>query len=236
MNVSLMHQNQPTLEYGTPLSAASHAVVLLHERGATAQGMLSIADKLAMPDVAFVAPQAAAQTWYPQSFLAPLDANEPALSSARHMLRRLFSRVQAHQITPDRVMLLGFSQGACLALDYAARHPQRYGGVVAFSGGLMGPPASPLTYTGDMRGTPVFLGCSDSDPHIPLDRVHESASVFRTLHAAVDTRVYPDMEHTVNDDEIQAARQMLSTMDARSPAPVLHRAPTHTRTQRYDFG
>lgn len=207
------HQDQPMLEYGASLAEAASAVVLIHGRGATAHGMLSLADRLATPGVAFVAPQAADQTWYPKSFLAPLRENEPALSSALQAIGDVVSRVRSFGIEPHRTVLLGFSQGACLALEYAARHPQRYGGVVGFSGGLIGPPNAPLAHEGNLQDTPVFLGCSDTDPHIPAERVHESASVLRSMQARVDTRIYPGMGHTINDDEIQAAHRMIAHPD-----------------------
>lgn len=211
------HQGQPTLEYGTPLADASCAVVLLHGRGATAQGMLALADRFSQPDVAFLAPQAAQRTWYPQSFLAPQHENEPALSSALQSVGSTLTRVQTVGLPLSRVVLVGFSQGACLALEYVARHPQRYGGVIGFSGGLIGPPDDPLAYEGNLRQTPVLLGCSDQDPHIPLERVHDTAAAMSTMQAAVNTRIYPGMGHTINNDELRAARERITQVAASAP-------------------
>src|SRR5262249_52612413 len=146
-------------------------------------------------------PSAADGTWYPYSFLAPIDQNEPYLSSALKRLADLIDEVVGEGISLDRVALIGFSQGACLSLEFAARRARRYAAVVGLSGGLIGPPGTPREYPGTLDGTPVFLGCSDVDPHIPLDRVHESADVFRRLLASVDERIYPRMGHTINSDE-----------------------------------
>ena len=217
-HVTSTHQGQPTLEYGAPLSDASCAVVLLHGRGATAQGMLVLADRFAEPNVAFLAPQAAQRTWYPKSFLAPLRENEPALSSALQSVGGTLARVQSAGLPLDRVVLVGFSQGACLALEYAARHPQRYGGVIGFSGGLIGPPEKPFAHEGQLRQTPVLLGCSDQDPHIPLERVHDTAAALNAMQAAVDTRIYPGMGHTINDDELRAAREMVARVAMSTPS------------------
>jgi predicted esterase len=161
------------------------------------------------PDLAFLAPQAAGHTWYPLSFLSPLERNEPWLTSALGTLERLVSTLESQGIPSQRIGLLGFSQGACLSLEFAARHPRHYAAVIAFSGGLIGPPGTPRTYTGSLAGTPVFLGCSDVDPHIPVDRVRESAAVLKEMHASVDTRIYPGMGHTINQDELTVARALL---------------------------
>jgi predicted esterase len=185
-------------------------MILLHGRGASAEDILSVADELALIDVAYIAPQAAGNTWYPYSFLAPMSQNEPGLSSALRRIETLVAELDASGVTADRVALLGFSQGACLTLEFAARHARRYAGVVGFSGGLIGPPGTPRQYEGAMAGTPVFLGCSDVDPHIPVGRVHESAAVFRQLGAVVDDRIYPRMGHTINRDELAAVQAMLS--------------------------
>ncbi len=213
------HAGIPVREGGAPLGRARAAVVLLHGRGATAEGMLDLADALAQPDVAYRAPQASGRTWYPRSFLAPLALNEPHLTSALAAVGRVVDGVEAEGVPAERTVLLGFSQGACLALEYAARHPRRYGGVVALSGGLIGadewrgadPPADKLfEYTGSLDGTPVFLGCSDVDPHIPLVRVETSAEVLWGLGAAVEKRIYPGAGHTVVPDEVKAVRGLLS--------------------------
>jgi len=197
------------LRRGRDAAAARLVLVAVHGRGASAADILSLAAELDLDDAAFVAPEAAGHTWYPNSFLAPLADNEPYLSSALALIDRIVGDLQAH-VAPERIGLVGFSQGACLILEYAARHARRYAAVVGFSGGVIGPPGTPRDYAGEMAGTPVFLGCSDIDAHIPLPRVHETAEVFRRLGAAVDERIYPGMGHLVNRDEIDAVRTLLS--------------------------
>jgi predicted esterase len=160
--------------------------------------------------VAYIAPEAADQTWYPKSFLAPMAENEPGITSALRVLARLIESLERQSVGGDRVVLLGFSQGACLALEFAARHPRRYSAIVGLSGGLIGPPGTPRTYSGTFAAAPVFLGCSDVDPHIPLERVHESAGVFRGMHASVDERIYRGAGHAVNPDEIGAIKSLLA--------------------------
>jgi predicted esterase len=204
------HADRPVLWRGAPLSGARLAVILVHGRGGSAEDMLSLATELGVPDAAYAAPQAAGQTWYPYSFLAPLAQNEPGISSGLRVLSGLVDALAQHGLPPDRVGLLGFSQGACLALEFAARQAQRYAAVIGLSGGLIGPPGTPRDYPGSLHATPVFLGCSDVDPHIPLERVQESADVFRRLGAAVDERIYRQMGHTVNRDEVEAVRTLLT--------------------------
>jgi predicted esterase len=197
-------------EAGAPLRRAKAAVVLVHGRGAEAEGMLSLAEAFTQPDLAYLAPQAAGRSWYPHSFLAPIARNEPFLSSALQVLDGLVERLGGEGFPPARVVLLGFSQGACLALEYAARHAQRYGGVVGLSGGLIGPEDTPRDYAGSLAGTPVFLGCGDVDPHIPLARVRETARVLGRLGGAVAERIYPGMGHGINEDEIRRVRGLLA--------------------------
>src|SRR5204863_2441092 len=153
--------------------------------------------------------QAADNTWYPNSFLARTDTNEPYLSSALASLEHTLAQLTQAGIPEERTLLLGFSQGACLTLEFAARHARRYAGVFGLSGGLIGPPGTPRDYSGTFDGTPVFLGCSDVDAHIPVERVHESADVFRAMGAAVDERIYPGMGHTVTGDEIATVTRIL---------------------------
>jgi predicted esterase len=184
-------------------------MILVHGRGASADDILALAEELGLSDVAYLAPQAAGSTWYPHSFLAPLADNEPGLSSALGVIGGLVSDLGRQHVPPERIAVLGFSQGACLALEFAARHPRRYAAIVGLSGGLIGPPGTPRNYSGTLAGTPVFLGCSDVDPHIPLARVRESAEIFRKLEASVDERIYPKMGHTVNVNEIAAIRALL---------------------------
>jgi phospholipase/carboxylesterase len=203
------HHDQPVLEAGASPADAKAAMILLHGRGASAQGMLALADELDVPDVAYRAPQAARRSWYPQSFMAPIAENEPDLSAALRRIDDLVEELCETHLTEERILLLGFSQGACLATEYAARHPQRYGGVVGLSGGLIGPEDTTFDYDGTLDGTPVFLGCSDQDPYIPLERVETTAEVLRGLGASVTKRIYEGMGHTTNDDEINHVRSLL---------------------------
>lgn len=209
MNLADPHGSQPTHRRGPDPATARLCVVLLHGRGSTASDILSLADELDLADVAYLAPDAAGHTWYPYSFLQPIDRNQPHLDSALALVDGVVARLAKGGVSSERVALLGFSQGACLALEYAARHARRYAAVIGLSGGLIGPPGTPRDYPGSMEGTPVFLGCSNVDPHIPVERVHETAGVFRVLGAAVDERIYPGMGHVVNDDEIAIVRELL---------------------------
>jgi len=185
-------------------------MVLVHGRGGTASGMLSdLADAFDAKDVAYLAPQAAGNTWYPFSFLSPIPQNEPSLTSALGVIAGLVAKLASEHYTSERIIILGFSQGACLGLEFVARNAGPYAAVIALSGGLIGPPGTPRDYTGSMADTPIFLGCSDVDPHIPLDRVHESAEVFRRMGARVDERIYKRMGHTINADELNAVRALV---------------------------
>jgi len=205
------HQGMPVVEAGEPLAKAHAAMILLHGRGATAEDIMTIAAELMHPGFAYLAPQAEGNAWYPYPFTAPLDANEPYLSAALGVIENLLAKVEA-TIPAQRVILLGFSQGACLALEFAARHARRYGGVVGLSGGLIGPADTPRDYPGDFAGTPVFLGCSDVDPHIPKERVAETAEVFKRMGAKVTMQLYPGMGHTVNQEEIGAVREIVESL------------------------
>jgi predicted esterase len=195
---------------GEPLASARAAMILVHGRGASAADILSLADELDLPGFAYIAPQAGGYTWYPQRFLAPLESNQPWLDSALASLQRTMDHIAEAAVPPERTLLLGFSQGACLVLEYTARGARRYGGVVALSGGLIGPQIEPERYTGSFTGTPVFIGCSDIDPHIPRVRVEETALQLERMGASVELRLYPGMPHTVNDDELEAVRQIMS--------------------------
>src|SRR5438034_2536086 len=192
------HQGQPILVAGEqlegdPLEQTHVVMILLHGRGATADSMLELAAQWNQPDFTYLAPQAAGNSWYPNSFLAPLASNEPFLSSALALLEDVLERITQAGIPPERTMLCGFSQGACLALEFAARHARRYAGLVGLSGGLIGPDGTPRDYDDSLEGTPVFLGCSDIDPHIPKSRVLLTEEVLRRLGGEVTARLYPNM-------------------------------------------
>ena len=207
------HAGQSVLRFGPDPDNARLAAVLAHGRGGSAQDMLSLARDLRTTDVLYLAPQAANNTWYPLSFLAPLEENEPSLGSALRFLARVIGEIGRRGFSSDRIVLLGFSQGACLTLELAARNARRYGAVVGLSGGVIGPPGTPRNYAGSMAKTPVLLGCSDDDPHIPLARVHETTEVFRALGAVVDERIYPGLGHTVSREELDAVRKLLASID-----------------------
>ncbi len=200
------------LTAGMPLADATCALVLVHGRGADAEGMLDLARHFSAERFAWVAPQANGHTWYPFSFLTPLDQNQPHLDSALALLASITDQLATDGVPHDRQVLLGFSQGACLSLEFAARSDRRWGGVVGLSGGVIGPDGSTWDRPRGIAGTPIFLGCSDVDPHIPVTRVHETRDLFTRLGAVVDERIYPGMPHTINDDEITAVRALLGSV------------------------
>ena len=203
-----IHQTQPVLVAGAPLDKAHAALILVHGRGASATDIMTIAAEVQHPAFTYLAPQAEGSVWYPNPFTAPLETNEPYLSSAMKVLGALLSRVETN-VPAERVIMLGFSQGACLALEFAARHARRYGALVGFSGGLIGPDGTPRDYAGNFAGTPVFLGCSDVDPYIPKDRVLEAGEVLERMGAEVTLSLYPGMAHTVSPDEIAELRKLV---------------------------
>jgi phospholipase/carboxylesterase len=207
-----LHAGQPVLTGGAAIDRAAGAVVMVHGRGATARGMIDLAGALDRPHLAYLAPQAAGSTWYPNRFIAPIDTNEPWLSSALGVVDGLLRDLAGRGVASDRVVVLGFSQGACLVLEYAARHARRYAGIVGLSGGLIGPDGTPRDYAGSLAGTPAFLGCDDDDFHIARERVHETTEVLTRLGARVTERLYRGLGHTVNDDEIRHVQHILDAM------------------------
>lgn len=214
MTVNGPHQSQPIYHRGRPLESAAAAMILIHGRGASAVDILLLGDELAHPDFAYLAPQAANSTWYPYSFLMPIEQNEPGLSSVLVKVDEIVAHIEAAGIPPERIVLAGFSQGACVASEYVARHARRFGGLLVFSGGLIGPPGTPRDYPGSLGGTPVFIGCSDRDPHIPLARVEETAEVLKKIGGDVDLRIYPGMPHTIIQDEIDRAKLIVERVAA----------------------
>lgn len=204
------HAGQPVLRLGPALNQARLVAILLHGRGASAGDILGLAHQFSASDVAYMAPQAAGSTWYPHSFLTPIPQNEPWLGSALRVVARLIEECAGQGVPAERIAVMGFSQGACLTLEFAARHARRYAAVVAFTGGLIGPPGTPRDYAGDFAGTPVFIGSSDVDAHVPLERVQESTAIFRRMRASVDERIYAGMGHTINADELRAADALLA--------------------------
>lgn len=206
------HQGQPVHRSGTELSKADAAMIMIHGRGASAEGILSLASQLQENNLHFLAPSAAGHTWYPYSFLYPRKQNEAGLHSALQVIHDLIKDLVSEGLTAERVILLGFSQGACLVSEYAARHPARYGGIVALSGGLIGDTVLADDYSGSLEQTPVFLGCSDVDPHIPLERVNKTAGILKKLKADVTKNIYPGMAHTVNSDELSHINRMVHSL------------------------
>ncbi len=186
-------------------------MILLHGRGATAEDVMTIATEVHQPRWAYFAPQAAGNSWYPNPFTAPLESNEPYLSAALDVVSRLVERIES-TVPAQRLVLLGFSQGGCLALEWAARNARRYGGVVGLSAGLIGPDDAPRDYPGAFDATPVFLGCSDVDPYIQMSRVVESGEVFKRMGADVTVRFYPGMAHAVSIEELATIRELTSSI------------------------
>ncbi|MGD2026795.1 MAG: dienelactone hydrolase family protein [Anaerolineales bacterium] len=206
------HNNARLVQAGVPLEEAKSTMLLLHGRGSNPEDILSLTPYLEAPDWSFLAPQASGYTWYPYSFLAPREQNEPYLSSALRLLEEIFQQVAEAGIPAGRVFLLGFSQGACLASEFAARNPRPYAGLAALSGGLVGEQLEEDRYTGSLAGVPVFLGCSDIDPHIPKERVQESEQILAAMGARVTARLYPGMGHTIIEDEINFVQQMIDVV------------------------
>jgi len=206
------HQNSNTVYAGVAHESASGAMIMIHGRGATAESIITLADEFGDHNLHLAAPQAAQFQWYPYSFLAPTERNEPGLSSGLQAIHDIRTDLNQKGIPDEKIILLGFSQGACLASEYAARHPAKYGGLIVFSGGLIGDELNTEEYAGSLKGTRVFLGCSNIDPHIPEVRVNESARIFKSLGADVKVKIYPGMGHTINKDEVQIAKEIIQSV------------------------
>jgi predicted esterase len=204
------HHAQPVLTAGRALTKAAGAVILLHGRGAPAEDILGLADAFGRADLAYLAPAAAGNSWYPYSFLAPFEKNEPWLTSALKKIAATVEQAVAAGIAREKIVLAGFSQGACLATEVTARQATGLGGLIAFTGGLIGPPETKFSYPGSLAQTRAFLGTGDPDPHVPYERAEESAAILRSLGADVTLRRYPGMPHTVSEDEIAEARKLLA--------------------------
>ena len=194
---------------GTSLLEANKALIMIHGRGANSADILSLARHLDVEGYALVAPEATNNTWYPNSFLAPIKQNEPYLSSALDLLSKTVAFIEENGVAKENIYFLGFSQGACLALEFTARNAAKYGGIVAFTGGLIGDKVYPENYSGNFNGTPVFIGTSDPDFHVPVQRVHDSTAQLKSMGANVTEKVYPDMGHTISQDEINLANQLV---------------------------
>lgn len=199
---------------GVDVSAANKALIMLHGRGAHAQDILSLADYLAVKDFALVAPQATNNTWYPYSFLAPPAQNEPWLSSALNIVKETVADLNNKGIANEQIYLLGFSQGACLTLEFAARNATKYGGIIAFTGGLIGDNIYPQNYAGNFAGTPVFIGSSNPDFHVPVERVYATTNILKNMGAVVTEEIYNNMGHTINEDELRRANVILHGLPA----------------------
>lgn len=194
---------------GKPLKEAKKALIMIHGRGGNAGDILNLGDHLQVEGFALLAPQATNNTWYPHSFLAPEAQNEPWLSSALENLKKLLEDVKAAGIPTEHIYFLGFSQGACLCLEFVTRNAQKYGGVAAFTGGLIGEALNPENYNGDFNGTPVFIGTGNPDAHVPVERVHETAGIMEKLNAAVKVKIYDNRPHSISQDEIQQANSLI---------------------------
>jgi phospholipase/carboxylesterase len=203
-----MHKKN-IVKAGQELSTTSKVLILLHGRGGSAEDILSFSSYLNVKDFTLLAPQATNNAWYPLSFLAPPAQNEPWLSSALSLLKELVDDLYAKGIPSENIYFTGFSQGACLTLEFVARNANKYGGVAAFTGGLIGDKIYSENYKGDFAGTPVFIGTSNPDPHVPVERVYATTNILKNMNAVVTEKVYNNMGHTINEDEIENANKIV---------------------------
>ena len=209
------HQKQ-VLTQGKPLTETNKALILIHGRGATAESILSLAEPLEVKDFSLFAPQATNHSWYPYSFMAPTAQNQPALDSALNMIDDLVNTILEQGISSRQIYLLGFSQGACLTAEFAARHARHYGGLIIFTGGLIGPEVDKSNYQGNFGGTPILITTGDPDPHVPVSRVNETEKIISESGALVTKRIYPGRPHTILTEEINLAREILTQPIANS--------------------
>lgn len=194
---------------GTDLSNATKVLIMVHGRGGSADDILSLAHFLHVKDFALLAPEASGNSWYPYAFIEKPEQNEPWLTASLSLLAEVVEDVHKEGIEDENIFLLGFSQGACLVLEFAARNATKYGGIVAFSGGLIGDRIYPENYHGDFQDTPVFIGSSDPDPHIPVKRVGATAKIFEQMNAEIVVQLYPQMGHTISREELQKANKLI---------------------------
>jgi len=194
---------------GKQISEATKALVMVHGRGGSGEDILSLAAHLQVNNFALLAPQASNNSWYPYSFLAAPANNEPGLSTALELLQTTVNEIVQNGIPKEQIYFAGFSQGACLTLEFVTRNATKYGGVAAFTGGLIGDKIYTENYKGDFAGTPVFIGTSDPDPHVPVERVNASAALLEKMNAAVTKKIYPNMGHTISQDEINLVNTLL---------------------------
>lgn len=205
-----MHQKK-IIASGKELTAESKVLIMLHGRGGSAEDILSLSSHLNVKDYSLLAPQATNNTWYPYSFLVPPSQNEPWLSSALQLLKEVLDDLDSNNIASENIYFMGFSQGACLTLEFVTRNGNKYGGVVAFTGGLIGDKIYNENYKGDFQGTPVFIGSSNPDPHIPVERVYATSNILRDMNASVTGKIYNNMGHTINQDEIKQVNNLIFT-------------------------
>lgn len=208
-NIEMYTHQKQIIKAGTPLDKAKGALVMLHGRGGTAGNIISLAEEFGMTDMAIIAPQATNNSWYPYSFMAPVAENQPALDSALELIGAAVDEIIAGGIAAGDIYFAGFSQGACITLEYVARNAKRFGGVVAFTGGLIGEEIATANYGGNFNGTPVLITTGDPDPHVPVSRVEESAVILRNMGANVTVKIYKGRPHTITIDEIKLAKQLI---------------------------
>jgi len=205
------HGGQPVVHGGTPVDKAEAAVVLLHGRGATAESILSFTDAFWSEGVAYLAPEAKHREWFPWSFTAPVEENQPKMGSALRLVRDVYEYLRGAGVESERIGFVGFSQGACVGAEYVARNPRRYGGIAVLSGGVVGHDIEFGDYDGSLEGTPVFVGCGDEDYQVSVERVHRTVGVFESLRGDVTERIYEGMDHTVNADGVEEVARIVDS-------------------------